>query len=184
MNIELVGMPTWSEAASRCKGATTPIEQSRGPSHEGEKRLDRLQRRRGGGSDDIGDVQLESATVLSALSLQHSPRSAGHKTAANASLWPRRSRNKARVAGAKVQGRYGHRPVSKPELITQPGRTSGKCKTKGHKDAALDPAERSTADRMESREDRALPAGPNAQVHLRRVALRGRISKQLGNSVF
>ena len=73
--------------------------------------------KRGGGSDDIGDISWNVPTVTLRYPVQH-PRPARATTGPTPSRWRRRSRTRASIAGAKVQAHDRARPADcEPELV-------------------------------------------------------------------
>jgi aminobenzoyl-glutamate utilization protein B len=120
-NIQMVGMPTWTDADQTLakgiqrelkvkeEGLETSVSDLRGPIPENE--------RRGGGSDDIGDVSWTLPTV----SLQYPaniPNLPGHNWA-NAIAMATPIAHKGSTAGAKAQAMTMLDILMRPELVTQ-----------------------------------------------------------------
>jgi aminobenzoyl-glutamate utilization protein B len=119
-NVKTVGMPTWSnedqtlargiqkELGSRIVGLSTKIGDLRGPIPE--------EQRRGGGSDDIGDISWNVPTV-SLRFPSNIPGLPGHNWA-NAIAMATPIAHKGATAGAKVQAMTMLDILLRPEVVT------------------------------------------------------------------
>jgi len=120
-NIKAVGMPTWSEAdqalargiqhelKSKEEGLATKVSALKGPIPE--------EQRRGGGSDDIGDVSWTVPTV-SLRFPSNIPGLPGHNWA-NAISMATPIAHKGATAGAKVQAMTMLEILTRPEVVQQ-----------------------------------------------------------------
>jgi len=119
-NVKTVGMPTWSnedqtlargiqkELGSRVVGLSTTVGDLRGPIPE--------EQRRGGGSDDIGDISWNVPTV-SLRFPSNIPGLPGHNWA-NAIAMATPISHKGATAGAKVQAMTMLDILLRPEVVT------------------------------------------------------------------
>ena len=165
-NIELVGMPEWSEADQTLARA---LQKEIGAKVEGLKTkvkpLEPPKEPTGGGSDDIGDISWNMPTVYLRFPA-NIPNLPGHAWP-NAVAMATPIAHKGSTAGAKVQAMTALDFLLSPELVKQAWAYFNEVQTKEIKYHAADQPERPAGGRAEQREDGEVRAGAQ-EVLLRR----------------